>query len=71
MVEAVGHGNNTMPYNYNFMGNSLRELDRGDSLFITGNMRIITPRDGRYPDARPHRRPLARRYPQRLLNAAN
>lgn len=43
MVEAVGHGNNTMPYNYNFMGNSLRELDRGDSLFITGNMRIITP----------------------------
>lgn len=43
MVESVGCGQNAIPYNYNFSGNNVSELDRGDSLSIYGNTRFLSP----------------------------
>ncbi|MCM1028013.1 MAG: FtsX-like permease family protein [Pseudoflavonifractor sp.] len=43
MVETVGYGDNALPYNYSFWGYSLSELDRGDSLSLSGNNKIISP----------------------------
>lgn len=43
MVEVVGYGSNSIPYNYNFSGNNVSELDRGDSLNIYGNTRYLSP----------------------------
>lgn len=42
-VESVGSHQNGLPYNYNNHGNALRAVGSNDSVFYTGNMRIMSP----------------------------
>lgn len=42
-VEYVGQGNNALPYNYNFSGQSLSYGDTDTTYAYLGNMRVMTP----------------------------
>ena len=40
-VEEVGTGSNAVPYNYNYMGNMLWTVDKGDTLVYNYNRRVM------------------------------
>lgn len=42
-VEAVGLGNNALPYNLNFTGNAILSADPADSVMFRANTRMMTP----------------------------